>query len=77
MAIHEFGKDLEAQVGKLQYLAVLVFSAYASGLFMVVTNRPIGAEAFLPVGASGRAHGNTGSVHPALSFFCCLSSLFV
>lgn len=53
VAIHEFGKDLEAQVGKLQYLAVLVFSAYASGLFMVVTNRPIGNEAFLPVGASG------------------------
>ena len=55
MAIHEFGKDLEAEVGKLQYLAVLVFSAYASGLFMIVTNRPIGAEAFLPVGASGGA----------------------
>ena len=55
VAIHEFGKDLEAEVGKLQYLAVLVFSAYASGLFMIVTNRPIGAEAFLPVGASGRA----------------------
>lgn len=55
LAIHEFGKDLEAQVGKIQYLAVLVFSAYASGLLMVVTNRPVGAEAFLPVGASGSA----------------------
>lgn len=53
VAIHEFGKDLEAQVGKIQFIAVLVFSAYASGLFMVVTNRPIGVEAFLPVGASG------------------------
>lgn len=42
-------------MGKVQYLAVLVFSAYASGLLMVVTNRPVGAEAFLPVGASGRA----------------------
>ncbi|KAL3157950.1 hypothetical protein ABBQ32_012350 [Trebouxia sp. C0010 RCD-2024] len=62
VAIHEFGKDLEAQVGKLQYLAVLVFSAYASGLFMVVTNRPIGAEAFLPVGASGLVTGITSSL---------------
>ena len=42
-------------MGKIQYLAVLVFSAYASGLLMVVTNRPVGAEAFLPVGASGTA----------------------
>ena len=63
LAIHEFGKDLEGQVGKLQYLAVLVFSAYASGLLMVVTNRPVGAEAFLPVGASGAA------IHAAALFF--------
>ena len=53
MAIHEFGKDLEAQVGKLQLLAVLAFSAYTSGLFMIVTQRPVGPEAMLPVGASG------------------------
>lgn len=63
LAIHEFGKDLEAQVGKIQYLAVLVFSAYASGLLMVVTNRPVGAEAYLPVGASGTAP------HAAALFF--------
>lgn len=55
LAIHEFGKDLEAQIGKLQFLAVLVFAAYASGLTMIVTNHPVGAEALLPVGASGRA----------------------
>lgn len=54
LAIHEFGKDLEAQIGKLQFLAVLVFAAYASGLTMIVTNHPVGAEALLPVGASGR-----------------------
>lgn len=74
VAIHEFGKDLEAQVGKLQYLAVLVFSAYASGLFMVVTNRPIGAEAFLPVGASGGTCLPTWKciLCPAALFFCLL-----
>ncbi len=54
LAIHEFGKDLEAQIGKLQFLAVLVFAAYASGLTMIITNHPVGAEALLPVGASGR-----------------------
>ena len=54
LAIHEFGKDLEAQIGKVQFLVVLVFAAYASGLTMIVTNHPVGAEALLPVGASGR-----------------------
>ncbi|DBA82805.1 TPA: hypothetical protein ACH3X1_007031 [Trebouxia sp. C0004] len=73
LAIHEFGKDLEAEIGKLQFLAVLVFAAYASGLTMIVTNHPIGAEALLPVGASGRvqiqysssciANNSTGELH--------------
>lgn len=53
LAIHEFGKDLEAQIGRVQFVAVLVFSAYASGLAMIISNHPIGAEALLPVGASG------------------------
>ena len=53
VAVHEFGKDLEGQVGKLQFLAVLIAAAYASGLTMLVTGRPVGAEASLPVGASG------------------------
>lgn len=75
MAIHEFGKDLEAEVGKLQYLAVLVFSAYASGLFMVITNRPIGAEALLPVGASGMQVVLRPLVHVFVGFvgFCLLT----
>ena len=47
-------RTLEARIGKLQFLAVLVFAAYASGLTMIVTNHPVGAEALLPVGASGR-----------------------
>ena len=73
LAIHEFGKDLEAQIGKLQFLAVLVFAAYASGLTMIITNHPVGAEALLPVGASGRAanilfimlhrNNSTGELH--------------
>ncbi|KAA6420977.1 MAG: hypothetical protein FRX49_09117 [Trebouxia sp. A1-2] len=62
LAIHEFGKDLEAQIGKLQFLAVLVFAAYASGLTMIVTNHPVGAEALLPVGASGLVTGITGTL---------------
>lgn len=62
LAIHEFGKDLEAQIGKLQFVAVLVFAAYASGLAMIMTNRPVGAEALLPVGASGLVTGITGTL---------------
>ena len=53
VAIHEFGKELEGRVSKLQYLAVLLSAAYASGVVMLYTGRPIGAEALLPVSASG------------------------
>lgn len=62
LAIHEFGKDLEAEIGKLQFLAVLVFAAYGSGLTMIITNHPVGAEALLPVGASGLVTGITGTL---------------
>ena len=40
-------------------MAVLVSAAYASGLAMIMTNRPVGAEALLPVGASGDSLDST------------------
>lgn len=62
LAIHEFGKELESRVGRIQFVSVLVFAAYTSGLIMIATGRPTGADAFLPVGASGLVTGITGSL---------------
>ena len=53
VAIHEFGKELEGRINKLQYLAVLLSAAFGSGVFMIATGRPVGTEALLPVSASG------------------------
>ena len=53
VAIHEFGKELEGRINKLQYLAVLLSAAYGSGLFQLAMGRPVGPEALLPVSASG------------------------
>ena len=53
LAIHEFGKELESRVGRIQFVSVLVFAAYTSGVVMIGTGRPTGLDAFLPVGASG------------------------
>ena len=53
LAVHEFGKELESRVGRTQFVSVLVFAAYTSGLVMIATGQPVGAEAYLPVGASG------------------------
>ena len=61
VAIHEFGKELEGRINKLQYLAVLFSAAFGSGVFMIATGRPVGVEALLPVGASGKVFKKTNS----------------
>jgi membrane associated rhomboid family serine protease len=57
LAIHEYGKDLEAHIGHVSFLAVAAVSALASSSLAGMLGAQQGNVAAMPVGASGVVTG--------------------